>query len=458
MDNLVQDLRYTIRSLVRQPSFALTAILTLALGIGATTTMFGVVNAVILQPLPFRDASKVVAVTKFWTKTGVRSVTVSAPDFDDWKARNHSFAALGHYWGSETSVTVGGTGDYADVHRVTPGFFEALGVTASQGRLLSAEELHAGSPLSVVITDAYWRRQFGAAPDAVGSTLKFGERIYTIVGVLAPGQRYPARADIYSAAAVTPPASVSRGGHNYRVIGRLKSDVTIAQAHAEMQAIARQLEAEYPADQRGQVGRRGVTPGVPGRRHPADALHPVGGGQPGDGHRVRECRQPPARARDRCEREMVVRAAVGAARSRLIRQLLTESVVLAAASAICGIALAQLGVRTLAALAPADLPRVDDIRVDGLVLVFALIVALVASIIFGLAPALQVSRVQLVDGLRQGGKGTSIGARGAWARNAFVVAEIALAVVLVFGAGLLARSLLALAAVDMGFVPQQISS
>ena len=130
--------------------------------------------------------------------------------------------------------------------------------------------------------------------------------------------------------------------------------------------------------------------------------------------------------------------------------------VLAAASAICGIALAQLGVRALAALAPADLPRVDDIRVDGLVLVFALVVALVASIIFGLAPALQVSRVQLVDGLRQGGKGTSIGARGAWARNAFVVAEIALAVVLVFGAGLLARSLLALAAVDMGFVPQQI--
>jgi hypothetical protein len=121
MDNLVQDLRYTIRSLVRQPSFALTAILTLALGIGATTTMFGVVNAVILQPLPFRDASKVVAVTKFWTKTGVRSLTVSAPDFDDFKARSHSFAALGHYSGGETSITVGGTGDYANVHQVTPG-------------------------------------------------------------------------------------------------------------------------------------------------------------------------------------------------------------------------------------------------------------------------------------------------------------------------------------------------
>ena len=156
------------------------------------------------------------------------------------------------------------------------------------------------------------------------------------------------------------------------------------------------------------------------------------------------------------EREMVVRAAVGAGRGRLIRQLLTESVVLAAASAICGVWLAQLGVMALAALAPAELPRVDDIRVDATVLIFAMVVALVASIIFGLAPALQVSRVQLVDGLRQGGKGSSIGARGAWARSAFVVAEIALAVVLVFGASLLARSLIALAAVDMGFAPQQI--
>ena len=143
---MLQDLRYTIRSLVRQPSFALTAILTLALGIGATTTMFGVVNAVILQPLPFRDAGKVVAVANFWTKTAQRSVTVSAPDFDDWKARNQSFAALGYFVGGETSVTIGGAGDYVNVYRVTPGFFEALGVSASQGRLLSTDELHAGAP------------------------------------------------------------------------------------------------------------------------------------------------------------------------------------------------------------------------------------------------------------------------------------------------------------------------
>jgi putative ABC transport system permease protein len=456
MDNLVQDLRYAIRSVLRQPSFALTAILTLALAIGATTTMFGVVNAVILQPLPFRDGGNVVAVTNFWTRTGVRSVTVSAPDFDDWKARNHSFAALGNYWGTETSVTIGGTGDYAEVYRVTPEFFDALGVTASHGRLLSAEELAAGSPLSVVITDAFWRRQFGGASDALGSTLKFGERIYTIVGVLAPGQRYPARADIYSAQAVAPPAKVSRGGHNYRVIGRLKDGVTIAQAQAEMQAIARQLETEYPTTNGGKsaavVSLQELLVG--GTRQTLFILLAAVSLV-----MVIACANVAnlllARATVR-EREMVVRAAVGAGRSRLIRQLLTESVVLAAASAICGVALAQLGVRTLAALAPADLPRVDDIRVDGLVLIFALAVALVASIIFGLAPALQASRVQLVDGLRQGGKGTSIGARGAWARNAFVVAEIALAVVLVFGAGLLARSLVALAAVDMGFVPQEI--
>jgi predicted permease len=455
MDHLAHDLRYAIRSLVRQPSFALTAVLTLALGIGATAAMFGVVNAVVLQPLPFREADRIVAVTNLWTRTGQRGRTVSAPDFADWKAQSQSFAALGHYSGGETSVTIGGAGDYATVYLITPGLFEALGVTARLGRLLSDEELNPGGPLAVVITDAFWRRQFNAGPAAVGSSIKYGDRVYTIVGVLAPGQRYPARADVYGPNWVTP-LTTSRSGHNYRAIGRLKDGVTLAQADAEMVAIARRLEEAYPNSNSGKsadvlalqellVGDTRQTLYVLLAAVSLVMLIACAN--------VANLLLARSTAR---EREMVVRAAVGAGRSRLIRQLLTESLVLGVAAAACGVWLARLGVRTLVALAPADLPRADEIRVDGTVLLFALAVAVVASVIFGLAPALQASRVQLVDGLRQGGKGSSIGSRGAWARSAFVVAEIALAVVLVFGAGLLGRSLVALASVDMGFVTEQV--
>jgi putative ABC transport system permease protein len=455
VDHLRQDLQYALRTLIRQPAFSLTAILMLALGIGATTAMFGVVKAVLLRPLPFRAPDRVVAVMNLWTKTGVPSANVSAPDFDDWKAQSRSFAALALYWGGETSVTVAGTGDYATVHRVTPDFFEAVGATAAAGRLLTAEELQPGGPLSVVITDAFWRRQFNADRSALGSTIKYGDRSYTIVGVLAPGQRYPARADIYGPAWLTP-QTTSRGGHNYRVVARLEDGVSVAQAQAEMSAIARRLEEEHPSTNTGKSA----------------AVVPLQDVLVGDSRQTLyvllaavclvmliACANVAnlllARATAR-EREMVVRAAVGAGRGRLVRQLLTESVVLAAAAAVAGVWFARLGVIGLGALAPENLPRMEEIRVDGPVLLFALAIALFATVIFGLAPALQVSRVQLVDGLRQGGKGSSIGARGSWARSAFVVAEIALAVVLVFGAGLLGRSLVALASVEMGFAPRQL--
>jgi putative ABC transport system permease protein len=454
MDTLIQDLRYAVRTLLRQPTFALTAILTLALGIGASTAMFGVVNAVLLRPLPFPDPDRIVVVASHWLRSGVRTGQVSYPDFRDWKEQNRSFAVMGYYWGGEASVTVQGIGGYARVFRVTPGYFEALGARTTLGRVLSTDELTAEGQAAVVITDAFWRQQFNADPAAVGSTVKFDDRIHTIVGVLAPGMRHPARADMYSAA--LSPLKSSRSGHNYRVVARLKDGVSVAQANQDMVAIAKRLEDEYPASNTGKsaavvpllesvVGETGKTLyslfGAVGLvmliacANVANLLL--------------------ARSTGR-EREMVVRAAVGAGRGRLVRQLLTESVVLGTAAAVCGVWFAQVGVVALRALAPVELPRLDEARVDGLVLLFALVVAFAASVLFGLAPALQISRVRLVDGLRQSGKGTSIGGRGAWARSSFVVAEIGLAVVLVFGAGLLARSLVALASVEMGFVTEQL--
>ena len=455
MDKLVQDLRFAVRSLARRPGFSVTAVVTLALGIGATTAIFTVVNAVIMRPLPFPDSGRIVAIANLWTRTGTRAPTVSAPDFHDWKAQSRSFAAMGYVAGGQTSVTLAAGADYAGVYRITPGFFEALGARAAIGRLLSEDEQKPGGALAVVITDAFWRRQFNGDAGAVGAPIKFGDRVFTIAGVLEPHVRYPARADIYVPAWLRP-ETTSRSAHNYQVIARLRPEVTRERAAAEMLTIARRLEAQYPESNSGKLvevvplqdlivgSTRGTLLTLLGAvglvlliacANVANLLL--------------------ARATSR-EREMVVRAAVGAGRGRLVRQLLTESAVLGVASALLGAWIARLAMLGLIALAPENLPRLEEIRVDVTALGFAIALALIASCLFGLAPALQSSRVQLVDGLRQGGKGSSVGARGGWARHAFVIAEIALAVVLVVGAGLLARSLAAIAAVDMGFIPERL--
>ena len=451
METFLYDLRYAWRSLLRQPSFALTAILTLALGIGATTAIFSVVHAILLRPLPYADSDRIVALMNFWTQTGRRGTTVSAPDFHDWKAQNQSFGSFAYYSGGETSVTLNGAADYAFAYRVTPEFFDVLGARPSLGRLLSNEEQQPGGPMAVVISHAFWKEKFGGDPRAIGSSIKFDDRVFTVAGVIGPGIRYPARADIYYPAWLSP-ETPSRSGHNYRVLARLKPGVRIEQAQADMSAIAARLEAQYPNSNSGKsaVVVRLLDLLVGNTRQMLYILFAAVGLV-----LLIACANVAnlllARATSR-EREMVVRTAVGAGRGRLVRQLLTESAVLGIAAGACGIWLAQLGVVALAALAPADLPRLDEIRIDTAALGFAVTIALAASGLFGLAPALHVSRVQLADGLRQSGKA----ARRGQARQVFVVAEVALAVVLVFAAALLGRSMIALASVEMGFSPDRL--
>src|SRR5688500_14075665 len=245
METFLQDLRYAVRSLFRQPGFALTAICTLALGIGATTAIFSVVNAVLLRPLPFEEAHRIMAIQNRSATTGTRSQNVSAPDFHDWKAQSGSFEAMGYYQGGEWSATVNGAADYVLAFNVTPGFLETLRARTTAGRLFTADEQRKGGPLAAVITDAYWRRQFNGDARAIGSTIKFDDRIFTIVGVLHSDIRFPARADFYYPAAADE-ETPSRSGHNYRAIGRLRDGVSLAQAQDEMTGIARRLAEAYP--------------------------------------------------------------------------------------------------------------------------------------------------------------------------------------------------------------------
>ena len=449
MDNLLQDIRYGIRTLTRQPGFAATAILTLALGIGATTAIFSVVNAVVLRPMPFDAPERIMVVTNTNLKTGSRNTTISGPDFVDWRAQNRSFEALSYFTGSgEASVTVNNVSDYTTITRVAPGYFRVFGATALVGRLFTEEEQRPVGSQVAVISEAYWRRQFDSNPSIIGSPITFNQRPYTIIGVTSV--RYPARTDIYYPDFIAPEAQ-SRTAHNYRGVGRLAAGASVAQAQAEMTAIATGLARQYPLSN----GEKGI------------AVVPLQEVVVGDTRQTLfvllaavafvlliACANVAnlllARAAAR-GRELVVRAAVGAGRVRLIRQMLTESAVLAMVAGLGGVIVARWGVQALVALAPPDLPRLDEVTVDVTALGFALLISLAASFIFGLAPAWHVSRVDLADGLRQSGKGSALGVRSGWARKAFVVAEIALAVSLVMGAGLLGRSLIALAAVDMGF-------
>jgi putative ABC transport system permease protein len=454
MDSLQQDLRFAVRAFRRQPGLILTALGTLALGIGAATAIFSVVQAVVLRPLPYPDADRIVALETHWIKTLTRG-PVSAPDFRDWREQSRSFEALAYFFGGETSIAAAGAADYATVTFATASFFEALGFETQLGRLLTDQEQTRGDAPAAVITDAFWRRQFRADPRAVGATLKVGQRIHTIVGVLRPDYRYPARADVYSPAGLLP-ENPNRGGHNYRVVGRLKAGVTVDQAQAEMAGIATRLAREYPSSNADKgvavvplqdliVGETRLTLYVLMAAVSFVLLIAC----------ANVANLLLARATARA-REMVVRAAVGASRFRLARQLLTESAVLGLFAGTAGVLLARYGVTALIGIAPANLPRLDEVQVNMTALVFTLAISLIASVIFGLAPAFQLSRVEPAEGLAHGTKGPSIGGRGSGTRSAFVVAEIAFAVVLVTGAVLLGRSLAALTAVDLGYAPERL--
>jgi predicted permease len=450
---MLADLRYAGRLLLKQPAFTLIATFVLALGIGANTAIFSVVDAVLLRPLPYADQERLVTLSTFWRTTGVRGA-VSAPDYQDWHDRATSFDGMAAYTRGSTSVSVGGGADYTVVTRVTPEFFPLFGVRAAAGRLPTAAEQREGGPLTAVVSHAFWSTRLGGDQAALGRTLKYAQRLYTIVGVLPPEFRFPDNTDVWTPWWVIP-ATTSRSGHNYRAVGRLKAGVTVDQAQSEMDTIAAQLERAFPQsnENKGVAVDRILDQMV---RNVRTTLTLIAGVVVVV--LLIACANVSslllARATSRT-RELGIRAALGASRSRVVRQLFTESVLLALLAGVASVLIAAWGIRGLVALAPAGLPRIDEVHVNFRVLLFASAVSLVASLLFGLAPALHASRSDLNDVIKQGGR-TMSGGGSSRMRAGLIVFETAAAVVLVIGAGLLIRSFAALSRVDLGFSTERL--
>jgi predicted permease len=447
------DVKFAARLLLKHPGFTTVATLVLALGIGANTAIFSVVDAVLLRPLPFADQDRIVSIQNLWRNTGLRG-QASAPDFHDWHDQNRSFDGMAAYVGGQTSVNVGGVADYAAVTRATPEFFPLFGVHAELGRLPSPDEQRDGGPLAAVVSHAFWVARLGGDRAAIGSTLKSAQRVYTIVGVLQPEFRYPNNTDVWTAWWVFP-ETASRSAHNYEVVGHIKPGVSLEQAQHDLDAIAAQLERTDPQsnDNKGIIVSRLLDRTVRDVRGTLALIVGVV-----IVVLLIACANVSnlllARATSRT-RELGIRAALGASRTRVVRQLVTESVLLALLAGVASVLVAAWGIRGLVAIAPAGLPRLTDVQVDLRVLLFASLVSLAASFVFGIAPALHASRSDLNEVIKQGTRTMSAGAGGRL-RSSLIVFETACAVVLVIGAGLLIRSFAALSAVDLGFRSERL--
>jgi putative ABC transport system permease protein len=452
MRNFIQDLRYGIRMMAKRPGFTLIAALTLALGIGANTAIFSAVNAVLLKPLPFPESQQLVDLSETFKPDGFGSVSV--PTIEDWKTQNTVFAGISAYAFTSFNLGGGDTPQRIPGINVSANYFDVLGVKPTLGRSFLPGEDVAGSERVVVIGDELWRRNFGADPGIVNQTIPLNGQKYTVVGVM-PREL----SALYSTVQVWSPLvfpekdRLDRGNHKYLVIGRLKSGVTLSQAREQMNAIAQRLEEQYKngrgirltqieelwvANVRSALLMMMVAVGfvlLIACTNVANLLL--------------------ARATVR-RREISIRIALGAGRDRLIQQFLTEGLLLSIIGGALGIALAWWSMRVLGKIAFPFLPRSQEIRIDSRVLLFTLAVSILTSVVFGLIPSLQAGKTDVQETLKEGGNTMSVGVVGGWLRSILVVVEVAAAVVLLIGAGLMVRSILRIREVEPGLKPQNL--
>jgi putative ABC transport system permease protein len=461
MDTFFKDIRYSIRGLIKNPGFSAIVIVTLALGIGASTAIFSVVNSVMLRRLPYPTAGRIVAIQEL-NREG-RQGQVTGPNFLDWRAQNNVFDHLAAIKRTNANLVLADQAERIELAQTSANFFDVFGVGPQLGRLFVAGDEQAGHAPVVILSDVLWRRRFAADLGLIGQQVSLDSRQYTVIGIAPAGFQYPDKTEAW-----LPPLKLApelneriepteRRGMGYLfAIALLKPGVTVDQAHSEMETITARLREQYPDTNNRRFNR-------------VLAL---------DDHLLGDSRKMLwllfgavmfvlliacanvanlllANAASR-QKEMAIRSALGASRLRVIRQLLTESTMLALAGGTLGLMLSVWGVSLITKLLPPDFPRLHEIGIDWRVLAFTVTASMLTGLLFGFAPALHASKTDLQEAMKESGHGASGSLRRSRLRHALIVAEVALSVVLLAGAGLLFRSFLRLQEVDAGFSSHQV--
>ena len=458
METLLRDVQYGIRNLLKRPGFTAVAVITLTLGIGANTAIFSVVNAVLLRPLPFGDPGRLTQLWEAKVDRGRNEIPASYPNFADWRNRNRFFEQVAAYSAWNFNLTGVGEPERISSAIVSPEFFSVLGIKPLRGRVFVPGEDERGKDLVVVIGESLWQRKFNSDPNIVGRAINLDDHSFTVAGVIARDVHAPLLPDEIELWAPVSHGfgATNRSGHYLSVIGRLKPGATLDQAQADMNHIAGQLESEYPESNKNlSVRLVSLNEQVVGNFR-ISLLMMLGAvvlvlliASANVANMLL------ARATER-QKEIAIRSALGAGRWRIVRQLVTESMLLSIVSGTLGFLVAIWGIHLLVALSPSDLPRVKEVTVDLRVLGFTLAVSLLTGILFGLLPALQASRPHLIERIKAGGRSGMSGVGHHRVSSGLVAAEVALSLILLVGAGLLIRSFLRLQAVNPGFNSQNV--